>query len=606
MSHPTIIIGAGPAGLTAAHELGRLELPAIVFEKDKVVGGLSRTVSHNGYRFDIGGHRYFTKVPAISDLWSELLGDDLLERPRMSRIYYDGKFFSYPLRPVEALRKLGPIEATRIVFSYARARARRRGEEHNFEEWVVNRFGQRLFEVFFKSYTEKVWGIPCDQISSDWAAQRIKNMDLTAAIRNALIGRGTGGREAVSTLIDRFHYPRLGPGMMWERCRERCTELGVNTLTEARVVRIRHRNGRTEAVDFVREGRTETMDTTNVISSMPIPSLLYALDPPPPRDVLDAAGMLRFRDFLTVVLVVDRHDVFPDNWIYIHSPRVKVGRVQNFKNWSPEMVPDQALTSLGLEYFVQEGDELWVRSDEELLDLGIRELETLDLIHAREVIDHAVVRVPKAYPVYDRAYGRALETARAYLSHITNLQLVGRNGQHRYNNQDHSMLTGIFAARNIAGAEHDLWAVSVDEAYLEETTGAGQETFDRAVPRPTTSAPDFRDALAAVFAHYDAVALGAAVGLVSGAVVFLATAVLLIRGGQPLGPTLSLLGHYLLGFEVSWSGAALGFMEAGLGGFLFGFTLARIMNLLVDVIADSVLKECQLQGVLDPLDTGES
>jgi len=599
----TVIIGAGPAGLTAAYELGRLGLPAIVLEKDDVVGGLSRTVSHNGYRFDIGGHRFFTKIAAINQLWHELLGEDFVERSRLSRIFYDGKFFNYPLRPVEALSKLGPMEATRIVASYVRARATPNGDERSFEDWVVNRFGKRLFEVFFKSYTEKVWGIPCSQISSDWAAQRIKNMDLAAAIKNALLGHGSRGGEVVSTLIDRFHYPRLGPGMMWERCRDRASELGVDTLTQCKVTRIRHGNGQIEAVDVSREGRVESMGAESVISSMPIPSLLRALDPPPPRNVLDAADELRFRDFLTVVLVIDRTDVFPDNWIYIHSPAIKVGRVQNFKNWSPEMVPDQKRTSLGLEYFVQEDDELWARSDEELRALGVRELEALELIEGREVIDHAVVRVPKAYPVYDQNYESALETARTYLDQFTNLHLIGRNGQHRYNNQDHSMMTGMLAARNLAGADHDLWEVSADKAYLEESADLKTAILDRAVPRPTRE-PDFADTLASVFARYDAVALGTAVGLVSGAIVMLATAVLLLRGGDPLGPNLSLLGQYLLGFEVSWFGAIIGFLEAGAGGFVFGYLLARVINFLVDLIAESVIRQCQMERVLDPKDTG--
>lgn len=605
MTDQTIIIGAGPAGLTAALEMGRLGLPAVVFEKDEVVGGLSRTVSHNGYRFDIGGHRFFTKVSVINGLWQGLLEEDLLERPRMSRIYYDGKFFDYPLRPVDALATLGPFEATRIVLSYLRARAVPSADESSFEDWVVNRFGRRLYEIFFKSYTEKVWGIPCSEIGSDWAVQRIKNLDLAAAIRNSLLGHGTKRGEIVSTLIDRFQYPRLGPGMMWERCRERSAALGVDTLTRAEVTRIRHREGRVVAVDVVQDGEVELVRAGSVISSMPIPSLVRALDPAPPREVVEAAGRLRFRDFLTVVLVVDREHVFPDNWIYVHSPRVKVGRVQNFKNWSPDMVPDHRRTSLGLEYFVQKGDALWNSGDDELRELGVRELEQLGLIEGREVVDHAVVRVPKAYPVYDGDYRGALVEIRAYLAGIINLQLIGRNGQHRYNNQDHSMLTGLLAARNVAGATHDLWTASSDTSYLEEVTEPAERVEDLLVPR-TVEEQRFADALASVFARYDPVALGSAVGLVSGAAVFVATAVLLIRGGEPLGPMLSLLGHYLLGFEVSWAGAILGFFEAGIGGFLFGVTLAWLINRVVDLIAESVIRECQLEGLLDPLGSGDS
>ncbi len=599
-----VIVGAGPAGLTAALELGRLGRPAVVVEKDDVVGGLSRTVCKDGYRFDIGGHRFFTKIASVNELWHDLLGDDFLERPRMSRIYYDGRFFDYPLRPVNALAGLGPWEAGRIVLSYLRARLAPPAPDRSFEDWVVRRFGRRLFEIFFKSYTEKVWGIPCDEISADWAEQRIKNLDLLAAVRNALLGHGSRRGEVVSTLIDRFHYPTLGPGMMWERCRQRARELGVETLTGAEVVGVRHAGGAVRGVDVRRDGRIEALATSQVISSMPVPALIRALDPPPPEAVLRAAGRLRFRDFLTVVLMVDREHVFPDNWIYIHSSEVKVGRVQNYKNWSPHMVPDPSTTALGLEYFVQEGDELWEATDDDLRDLAVRELIELGLIGDDEVVGSAVLRAPKAYPVYDGAYHEALAEIRAYLAGVDGLQLVGRNGQHRYNNQDHSMLTGMLAARNIDGAHHyDLWSANADPSYLEAAPSAGPSLSERAVPGrvPETA---FEEVLASVFAHYDPVALGGAVSLVSGLTILLATALLLLRGGDPVGPTLSLLGNYLLGYQVSWPGAALGWLEGSVAGFVFGYGLARLINLVVDLVARSIVDEARLEGLLEPPASG--
>ena len=593
----TVIIGAGPAGLTAAWELGRLGRTAIVLEKSAAVGGLSRTVCHDGYRFDIGGHRFFTKVPEVRALWREWLGDDFLERPRMSRIYYRGRFFDYPLRPMDALIKLGPVETGRIVLSYLRARLAPPREERNFEDWVVRRFGRRLYEIFFQSYTEKVWGIPCTEISAEWASQRIKNLDLLAALRSALVG-GRAAGQVITTLIDRFSYPRMGPGMMWEACRDRLRELGIETVTGAEVRRIRHRDGRVASVVVGSSDGGEELEGTDFISSMPIRDLVAALDPPPPAEVLEAAARLRYRDFLTVVLIVGREQVFPDNWIYVHAPEVQVGRVQNFKNWSPEMVPDEGTTSLGLEYFVQEGDELWQSPDAELRDLAAREIEELGLIRAEEVIDYAVVRARKAYPVYDAAYAEALAVIRAYLDGLGNLQLIGRNGQHRYNNQDHSMVTGLQAARNLAGAGHDIWSVNVDQAYHEEGEAAASE---RLVPMPAAG-PDRAAVLAETFARYDPVALGGAVGTVAGLGVFTATAVLLLQGGQPLGPNLSLLGQYLFGYQVSWGGALTGLVEAGAGGFAYGWVMARLINRLVDLSLGSVIQGWEMSRILDPLD----
>ncbi|MGH7550912.1 MAG: NAD(P)/FAD-dependent oxidoreductase [Gemmatimonadota bacterium] len=577
---PTIVIGAGPAGLTAAHELVERGLPAVVCERDDQVGGLARTVRFKGYRFDIGGHRFFTKVGSIQNLWEDVLGDDLLIRPRLSRIFYRDRFFDYPLRPLNALSGLGPVETIRVLASYARARVFPETEERTFEQWVVNRFGRRLFEIFFRTYTEKVWGVPCSEIGADWAAQRIRNLDLRTAILSAVVGtRARNDGRVVTTLIDRFHYPRLGPGMMWERMGDRLERRGVDIALGAEVVRLRHAGGRVKTAVFRRTGREVEIEVNGAISSMPLGALVDALDPAPPDHVLEAADRLRYRDFLTVVLIVERGDVFPDNWIYVHSPEVRVGRIQNFKNWSPEMIPDPSTTSLGLEYFVHEGDDLWSKPDDELVALGALEVERLGLIRQSEVREGTVVRMPKAYPLYDSDYAGAVATIRDWLGGISNLHTVGRNGQHRYNNQDHSMLTGMLAARNLAGERNDVWDVNVEPEYHEETRREDDGGGGRAVPE-TASLPTLEDLLGAAFARYDPLALGASVGVVLGVGLFLLTATDLVRGGSA-GLPLSLLGHYLYGYRVTWSGAVIGLIETVAAGFLFGALLAGLINLFV-------------------------
>ena len=461
-----VIIGAGPAGLTAAYELNEHGVPCVVLEADKIVGGIARTVNYKGYLFDIGGHRFFTKWPEVNALWKKIMGDQFLERPRLSRIFYRNKFFYYPLRPVNALFGLGLAEAVRIVSSYAYSRFFPYQEEENLEQWVSNRFGKRLYTIFFKTYTEKVWGVPCTEIRAEWAAQRIKGLSLSTAVRNALFPQN---KPKVKTLIDKFHYPERGPGQMWERLSDQLEAGGCPVKMERPVVKIRHDGAKvTEVVTSGKQG-DETFSGTDFISSMPIRELVRALDPPAPQSVQDAAERLRYRDFLIVSLVVDRKDVAPDNWIYVHEASVKVGRIQNFKNWSPHMVPDQSKTCLGMEYFVFENDELWASADDKLMEMAKRELVQLGLARLEEIIDGTVVRMPKAYPMYDAGWTDQVETIRRWLeSTLPNLQLVGRNGMHKYNNQDHSMMTALYAARNILGEQHDLWAVNTDVDYQEE------------------------------------------------------------------------------------------------------------------------------------------
>ncbi len=474
----TVIIGAGPAGLAAALELVRSGAVGphhgvTVLEKDSLVGGIARTVNHKGFRFDIGGHRFFTKNERIRALWREILGDRMLSVPRISRIHYRGKFFQYPLRPFEAARKLGPFTSLAVAASYARARIAPRRPERSFEDWVVNRFGERLFDIFFRTYTEKVWGIPTDQISADWAAQRIRGLSLRKAVLDAF--RRSNDPRRAKTLIHRFQYPELGPGQMWEEIARIVSEHGVRLLTERRVVRIRHDGERIRSL-VVRDdaGVEDEFEGSSFLSSMPMRDLVLALDPPPPPAILEAARTLRYRDFILVALVIDRPDLFPDNWIYVHSPEVAVGRIQNFKNWSPRMVPDPAYTCLGMEYFCNEGDEEWNRPDAERIRIASEELAALGLAGEGRVVDGRVVRMEKTYPMYDHAYARSVAILRAYLARFGNLQLMGRNGMHKYNNQDHSMLTGILAAENLLGARHDLWAVNAEAEYLEmRTAGDG-------------------------------------------------------------------------------------------------------------------------------------
>jgi protoporphyrinogen oxidase len=481
--------------------------------------------------------------------------------------------------------------------SYAAARLAPIRDERTFEHWVVNRFGRRLYEIFFKTYTEKVWGMDCSEISAEWASQRIKNLDLKEAIKSALLRSRSKDGEVITTLIDRFHYPRFGPGMMWERCRDRLAERGVPTLTETKVVRIHHQGGRVVAVT-VRENNAEReIAADHVIASMPLSALMRVLDPAPPAEVLEAARRLRYRDFLTVGLIVDREDIFPDTWIYVHAPEVKLGRIQNFKNWSPEMVPEPGRTSLGLEYFVQEGDELWSMEDSALLDLGARECEALGLLRRDEVVDGTVIRMPRAYPVYDNGYQAAMPVLREYVRGFSNLHVVGRNGQHRYNNQDHSMLGGMLAARNVAGESHDVWSVNVEDDYHEEIRES--KAGDRQTPAPADGRL-VEDLLREAFARYDAVALGGAVGVVTAIGLLLATAALLLRGGEVVGPNLSLLDNYLFGFDASWRGAAIGTAEAGAAGFALGFVLGRSINWLVDRHEVGIRRRLEYASAIDP------
>ena len=467
-----VVGGAGPAGLTSAYLLSKQGFDVTVLEADEMVGGISRTAQYKGYRFDIGGHRFFTKIKPVQDLWEELLQSEFISVPRMSRIHYSGRYFDYPLKPMNALRGLGLVNSVRIMWSYLEAHYRPSAVEENFEQWVTNRFGRRLFEIFFKTYTEKVWGIPCTEIRAEWAAQRIQGLSLARAILTATSLNKRSSK--IKSLIDEFRYPRLGPGQMWEACRDRVREMGNRVLMGHRVTAIDCEIDAASGARRVRGVRATTptgetyFPADHVITTLPVRSLVRAITPDPPPETRAAAEGLRYRDFLVVALILNRDDLFPDNWIYIHTPGVHVGRIQNFNNWSRAMVPEPGRTCLGMEYFCFKGDGLWASSDADLIAKAAGELEELGLASATDVVDGTVIRMPKAYPIYDAVYREHLDRVREFIDPIPNLHTVGRNGMHKYNNQDHSMLTAMMAVWNMQGARHDIWSVNTDFEYHEE------------------------------------------------------------------------------------------------------------------------------------------
>ncbi len=457
-----VVAGAGPAGLAAARELSAAGVEVLVCESRAQPGGLARTESYRGYRLDLGGHRFLTRMPEIQRQWEDALGNDFLKVHRLSRIFYRGQFFDYPINLLNVVGNLGAWESVRIVASYLRASASRSPQEETFEAWVTSRFGRRLYEAFFKTYTEKVWGMPCSEIRADWAAQRIRGLTLRTAIASSL-----GRRSRAATLAREFYYPRLGSGQMWERFAELVVAAGGTVRLGTAVTRLHHDGRRVDRIE-VSNGVTETLRVGHVISSLPLRSLLERLDPLPPPDVLAAGRALRHRDFILVALIVDAPRTFPDTWLYVHAPEVLVGRIQNFRNWSQAMVPDARRTSLGMEYFCSRGDAVWSRTDAELLELATRELHVLGLASGASVLDGCVIRQENAYPVYDGGYRTNLATIRDHLARFENLQTVGRSGTHRYNNQDHSMLTGRLAARNVLGEQHDVWDVNAEKSHIED------------------------------------------------------------------------------------------------------------------------------------------
>ena len=481
----TLVLGGGPAGLTAGYLLGKQQRDVVVLEAEDQVGGIAKTVEREGYRFDLGGHRFFTKAREVDDLWHEVLGDEFLRRPRMSRIYWNNRYLDYPLRGPDVIRKLGPVELARCMGSYLVAAAKPKGDEASLEQWVTNRFGRRLFELFFQSYNEKVWGVPASEIRAEWAAQRIKGLSFFSAAKAAFFGN-KGNK--IKSLISEFNYPRFGPGQMWDAMTAAIRTQGGEVRLEAPVTRLEVAGSR--VVEVEAGGDSYTLPEA-VISSLPLREVIRMMNPSAPPQVLDAANGLRYRDFLTVALVVDGEDLFPDNWIYIHEPGVRVGRIQNFRSWSPWMVPDPSKACVGMEYFCFAGDDLWTMSDDDLVALAADELERLRLSPKSKVERGYAIRVPKAYPIYDADYASRVEVIRGFLDGIENLQQVGRNGLHRYNNSDHSMLTAMRAVDNLVeGADHDIWAVNAESVYHE--THVEDEHPYRTAPEP----PEQREQLA--------------------------------------------------------------------------------------------------------------
>ena len=491
---PTVaIIGAGPAGLTAAYLLAQRGIPVTVIEQDpQHVGGLCRTVQYKGFHFDIGGHRFFSKSKRVEDFWTEILPDDMLVRPRSSRIYYNGKFYTYPLKPFEALRKLGVLESGLCVLSYLKARLASEVHPKCFEDWVTNQFGARLFRIFFKTYTEKVWGMSCKEISADWAAQRIQGLSLGSAIRKGFSPKSSSGvdQEVIKTLIHSFRYPRKGPGMLWEACARKVREMGGTLLLgqEVDACHLDPQENRWTVRYRSAHGASNAITVDHVISSAPMRQLAQSLSPSPSSEALAAAGALRYRDFVTVMLVLKDKHLFADNWVYIHDPGVRVGRIQNYKSWSPEMVPDPDYVSYGMEYFCFESDGLWDSSDPELISLASRELAQIGLAESGDVLDGSVVRQRKAYPVYDDQYTQNVAVIRQEIEQrYPGLHLVGRNGMHKYNNQDHAMMTAMLTVENIVAGKrlHDLWQVNQDAEYHEQASAGDQGGASgvRLVPR---------------------------------------------------------------------------------------------------------------------------
>lgn len=461
MQRKTVVVGAGPAGLSAAALLKENGLTPLVVESRPIAGGISRTENYKGFLFDIGGHRFYTHEKRVQKFWENYLGEELLEVKRLSRIFYKGRFIQYPLQALDLLKNLNIKDAVSMVLSFLRSQFKPIRPEPHLEAWVTNRFGKVLYETFFREYTEKVWGIDCQKISSEWASQRIRNLTLSGAIKDAIFPQ-----RNIRSLVRTFQYPAKGPGQLWSKVARSIDREGGNSVFFNTSVSEVHHNG--SSINSVLLSDGQRVETSQVISSMPLRSLVRALRPFAPIEVMEALNELKHRSLILVGLILKRPHLFEDQWIYVHTPSLKVGRIQNYKNWSLQMVPESSKTSLGMEYFCSQGDAIWTMENPDLIKLAAKELEHLGLAQAEEVIDGVVHREAFAYPIYEGAYEKHLEVVKDYLSKFLNLQTVGRSAMHRYNNQDHSMLAGFYAAENILGARHDLWTINSDRTYLEK------------------------------------------------------------------------------------------------------------------------------------------
>lgn len=460
------IIGAGPAGITAAYQLSKAGAQVEVFEAGDNVGGLSRTIDLWGQKVDLGPHRFFSHDPRVNNLWLEVVGDDYRMVDRLTRIYYQSRFFHYPLKPANALWNMGLAKAAGCVGSYLHERMRPSfPAERNdtFESWVVGRFGRRLFDMFFKSYSEKLWGIPCDQLDADFAAQRIKKFSLGEAIKTAL----GFGKNQHKTLVDQFAYPTGGTGMVYERMAERIAHAGGGIRLNSPVRRILHHDNHVNALELA-DGHIEPFD--HIISTMPLTALVRGLGELP-RNVEIGLNQLRFRNTILVYLNVESAALFKDQWLYIHSPELGIGRVTNFRNWVPELYGDAPTSILALEYWCYDDDPIWRADDGALIELASREIRATRLIGDAAICAGHVERIRRCYPVYARGYKQHLQPVIDHVRRFDNLQAIGRYGAFKYNNQDHSILMGILAAENITqDRQHDLWAVNTDSDYQESAT----------------------------------------------------------------------------------------------------------------------------------------
>ena len=588
--HP-IIIGAGPAGLTAAYELTKYNINPIIIEKLDKVGGIARTENYKGFYFDMGGHRFFTKSEEVNKFWHQFLGDGFLKRPRLSRIYYDRKFFNYPLKPLNALKGFGPWQSILVVFSYLRWQFFPYKNENTFEEWVTNRFGRKLFLTFFKSYTEKVWGISTSELSAGWAAQRIKDLDLKSAVLSMFIKP----KVTIKTLIEEFDYPKQGPGMLWNEVKQRIENSNGEVWLKSAVNCVNRNGTKVVSVNVSNDGKQVIVPGTDFISSMPIPEFIKKLNPSPPDEVVEAANLLHSRGFLTVCLIVDQPRLFDDNWIYIHDPNVKVGRIQNFKNWSPYMVADQTKTSLGLEYFCTEGDELWNTPDSQLIELGKQELLKIGLARSEDILDGCVFRVESAYPVYDSDYAMNLHKIREFTDTLENFHTIGRNGLHHYDNQDHAILTGMLAVRNVLfGEKNDLWNVNVEQEYLEEISEERISTqeMERVV----------ESALGQVFKKIESRAFGLSLGIITGLLLLSLTLIVVNNGWIDIANKLWLLGQYFPGYKVNPLGSLTGLFYGFIFGFIVGWGLAVLRNTIVLISMAIIYRRAELQLLRKILD----
>jgi len=461
-----VIIGTGPSGMACAYTLVNANQPTTIIEKDGTVGGLCRTINFHGYLFDIGGHRFLSKSKEINHLWHEIMGDDMISVRRLSRIYYRKRYFKYPLSFINTFWNLGPIESLLCVISYLEYKVFKKEDDSTFEGWITNRFGKRLYEIFFKTYTEKVWAVPCEKISADWAVQRIRGLSLKVAIQKALFGKK---RRGPKTLSEEFLYPRTGPGEFYNRLKDKISESGSEFLFHRDVVGIKHEGKKIVSIENDGHRREKKEMAVNYLfSSIPLTTLIKILKPSPPADVVSAAEQLHFRSFVVVNVILDKKDIFSDQWIYVHSPEVRLGRIQNYKNWSPAMVADPNKTSLGLEYFCTVGDALWEMNDIDLIDYAMKELEKIGIASRKHLIHGFVVRQADVYPIYHLGYKVHVDIIRRYLSQFSNFQTIGRQGLFRYDNSDHALLTGIYAAKNfLSEGSSNLWSLDADEGYLE-------------------------------------------------------------------------------------------------------------------------------------------